>query len=66
MENRLKNRALLNKERQFMYKQKGPEAEPLFKELFPFGGQLDSSNRWLKIKDNFVARDRREICELFF
>jgi len=66
MENRLKNRALLNKERQFMYKQKGPEAEPLFKELFPFGGQLDSSNRWLKIKELIPWQEIEERYASYF
>ena len=32
-----------------MYKAKDHHTEPLFKELFPFGGKLDENNRWLKI-----------------
>jgi len=32
-----------------MYRGKDRQSLPLFKELFPFGGQLDSDNRWLKI-----------------
>jgi IS5 family transposase len=33
-----------------MYRGKDRKALPLFPELFPFGGQLDSDNRWLKIE----------------
>jgi IS5 family transposase len=32
-----------------VYKAKDRQTEPLFKELFPFGGKLDGDNRWLKI-----------------
>ncbi len=32
-----------------MYKNKDRETKALFKELLPFGGQLDESNRWLRI-----------------
>jgi hypothetical protein len=32
-----------------MYRGKDRQALPLFSELFPFGGKLDSENRWLKI-----------------
>ena len=32
-----------------MYKAKDRQTEPLFEELFPFGGKLDENNRWLKI-----------------
>ena len=32
-----------------MYRGKDRQTLPLFIELFPFGGQLDSDNRWLKI-----------------
>lgn len=32
-----------------MYKGKDKRTLPLFKELFPFGGRLDESNRWLRI-----------------
>ena len=33
-----------------MYKAKDRKTPILFKELFPFGGQLKETNRWLKIK----------------
>ena len=33
-----------------MYKAKDRKTPVLFKELFPFGGQLKETNRWLKIK----------------
>jgi len=33
-----------------MYRGKDRKTLPLFPELFPFGGQLDPGNRWLKIK----------------
>ena len=32
-----------------MYRGKDRQTLPLFSELFPFGGKLDSENRWLKI-----------------
>ena len=32
-----------------MYRGKDRQTLPLFSELFPFGGKLDSGNRWLKI-----------------
>jgi transposase, IS5 family len=32
-----------------MYKSQDRQTPPLFEELFSFGGQLDSQNRWLKI-----------------
>jgi len=32
-----------------MYRGKDRQVLPLFSELFPFGGKLDSENRWLKI-----------------
>jgi len=34
-----------------MYKKKQRKQKYLFKELFPFGGQLDKTNRWLKIRE---------------
>lgn len=34
-----------------MYKAKDRKTQLLFKELFPFGGQLNETNRWLKIKE---------------
>jgi len=34
-----------------VYKAKDRQTEPLFEELFPFGGKLDENNRWLKIAD---------------
>lgn len=33
-----------------MYRKKNRNQEYLFKELMPFGGHLDETNRWLKIK----------------
>ena len=44
-----KNRALLQ-EGNPMYRGKDRQTLPLFPELFPFGGQLDAENRWLKIE----------------
>lgn len=32
-----------------MYRGRDRQTKPLFDELFPFGGKLDSENRWLKI-----------------
>ena len=32
-----------------MYKPQDRQTKPLFSELMPFGGQLDESNRWLRI-----------------
>ena len=34
-----------------MYSEKDGREVPLFKELFPFGGQLEEDNRWLRIAD---------------
>ncbi len=34
-----------------MYKSKDRHTQPLFEELFPFGGRLDDDNRWLKISN---------------
>ena len=34
-----------------MYRGKNREENYLFKELLPFGGQLEKENRWLKIKE---------------
>ena len=34
-----------------MYSGKDGRVVPLFEELFPFGGQLEEDNRWLKIAD---------------
>jgi len=34
-----------------MYRGKDRQTLPLFSELFPFGGKLDSDNRWLKIAE---------------
>ena len=43
-------RLALRKKDPAMYKTKDRSDGYLFKELSPFGGQLDSENRWLKIK----------------
>jgi transposase, IS5 family len=32
-----------------MYKSQDRQTQPLFEELFPFGGRLDEENRWLKM-----------------
>ena len=42
-----------------MYKGKDRKTIPLFSELFPFGGKLDTENRWLKIS-NLIPWDRLE------
>jgi len=42
-----------------MYKSKDRKTIPLFSELFPFGGKLDSKNRWLKIL-NLIPWERLE------
>jgi len=34
-----------------MYRSKDRKTKPLFPELFPFGGKLNESNRWLRIAD---------------
>jgi len=34
-----------------MYRRKDRKTLPLFPELFPFGGKLDESNRWLRIAE---------------
>ena len=42
-----------------MYKGKDRKTIPLFSELFPFGGKLDTENRWLTIS-NLIPWDRLE------
>ena len=42
-----------------MYKGKDRKTIPLFSELFPFGGKLDSKNRWLRTS-NLIPWDRLE------
>ena len=34
-----------------MYRRKDRKTLPLFPELFPFGGKLNESNRWLRIAE---------------
>lgn len=41
----------LRKEKTVMYKGKDRKTEYLFNELFPFGGNLDEDNRWLRIAE---------------
>ncbi len=43
-----------------MYKKKNRNQEYLFKELMPFGGQLDQKNRWLKIREMIPWEDLEE------
>lgn len=33
-----------------MYRERNRGEETLFKELMPFGGKLESGNRWMKIQ----------------
>jgi transposase, IS5 family len=40
-----------------MYRGKDREGNYLFKELMPFGGQLEKENRWLKIKELIPWRE---------
>jgi len=40
-----------------MYSGKDGRVVPLFKELFPFGGQLEEDNRWLRIADLIPWRE---------
>ena len=49
-----------------MYTGKDRETPILFKELFPFGGQLDKTNRWLKIKDLIPWEELEEKYESYF
>ena len=63
----LKNRAIVLGGNS-MYKSPDRQTPHLFEELFPFGGKLDSKNRWLK-KDsrvNSVERIRAKIRSIFF
>jgi len=34
-----------------MYRRKDRKTQPLFPELFPFGGKLNENNRWLRIEE---------------
>ena len=50
-----------------MYSGKDGRVVPLFKELFPFGGQLEEDNRWLRIADLIPWRElEREYNTHFF
>ena len=50
-----------------MYSGKDGRVVPLFKELFPFGGQLEADNRWLRIADLVPWRElEREYKTYFF
>ena len=49
-----------------MYNKKDRKTPFLFKELFPFGGQLDKANRWLKIKDLIPWEELEERYESYF
>jgi len=49
-----------------MYTGKDRETPILFKELFPFGGQLDKTNRWLKIKALIPWEELEEKYESYF
>ena len=40
-----------------MYSGKDGRVVPLFEELFPFGGQLEEDNRWLRIADLIPWRE---------
>ena len=40
-----------------MYSGKDGRVVPLFKELFPFGGQWEEDNRWLRITDLIPWRE---------
>ena len=40
-----------------MYSGKDGRVVPLFEELFPFGGQLEADNRWLRIADLIPWRE---------
>jgi hypothetical protein len=49
-----------------MYKKKQRNQEYLFKELLPFGGQLDEDNRWLKIRDLLPWEELEEKYRSYF
>ncbi len=40
-----------------MYRPKDRSSQPLFPELFPFGGKLDTGNRWLRIANLIPWQD---------
>jgi hypothetical protein len=39
---------------------------PLFKELFPFGGQLEEDNRWMRIAKLIPWRELERECNTHF
>ncbi len=49
-----------------MYKKKQRKEEYLFKELLPFGGQIDKSNRWLKIRELIPWEELEEKYRSYF
>ena len=49
-----------------MYSEKDGREVPLFKELFPFGGQLEEDNRWLRIADLVPWRELEREYKTYF
>ena len=49
-----------------MYSEKDGREVPLFKELFPFGGQLEADNRWLRIADLVPWRELEREYKTYF
>lgn len=49
-----------------MYKAKDRETLPLFNELFPFGGKLNPTNRWLKLSTIMPWEELEEVYRKYF
>lgn len=49
-----------------MYKKKPRNQNYLFKELFPFGGQLEKDNRWLRIRELIPWEELEEKYRRYF
>jgi len=63
--NGLKTLALIER-KNAMYKKKKRNREYLFKELMPFGGQLDQANRWLRIRETIPWEELEEKYRGYF
>ncbi|MCB4756252.1 MAG: IS5 family transposase [Elusimicrobia bacterium] len=49
-----------------MYKPKDRETLPLFSEIFPFGGRLNPTNRWLKLSKIMPWGELEEVYRKYF
>jgi len=48
------------------YKSKDRKTGELFKELFPYGGQPDANNRWMKLSELIPWDESEDIYRKYF